>query len=789
MFEFFKIVSKAFGNTVIVLMVILLGVILYLEANLPSVQSLREVHLQVPLKVFTTDGKLIAEFGEKRRIPVKLKEVPNLLINAILATEDRRFYEHKGVDLRGIIRAGFTLITKASKEQGGSTITMQVARNFFLSRKKTFIRKINEILLALKIEQELTKDEILELYLNVIYLGKRAYGVAAAAEVYYGIELKDLKLAQMAMIAGLPQAPSSINPLHAPEAAKKRRKHVLDRMLHYEFISNIQYQEAISAPLEAHYHGRPIEIEAAYVAELVRQELVQRFGEEVYGLGYEVYTTIESTLQKAANQAVRQGLLEYDQRHGFRKPILHYKLSNYKTAQEALQHWPEMLKNLPHYDDIKPAVVTSLEPTKAWILDANAQYREIPWKNMSWARPQLKSYTVGPSPQSPKDILQIGDVIYYMPLPDGTFKLIQIPEAEAALVALHPKDGATRALIGGFDYHLSHFNRVTQAERQPGSNFKPFIYTAALAEGFTLASVVNDSPLVYYDPVTGPWRPQNDKNKFYGPTRLRVSLARSQNLVAVRLLQAIGIPKMLEYAGLFGFSSTKLPPYLSLALGSGSATPMEIATGYCVLANGGFRITPYLIANIQDGKGKYIYTATPQYACPTCTEGNMQVAPRTISPQIAYLTTSALQDAIRVGTGQKALSIGRRDLSGKTGTTNDKLDAWYSGYNQDLVATAWVGFDVPRPLKEYGSQAALPIWIYFMQEALKNIPEKPLSQPPGIVSVRIDPATGLLARPNQKEAIFEYFAEGTAPTQMTHNPYDSTLGGQAEDADHIDSLF
>jgi len=752
----FTIIRRSLLGTAVLLIVVGILGVLYLESTLPSVDTLKDMRLQVPLKVFTNDGKLIAEFGEGRRTPIALNQIPKDLINAVLATEDRRFYEHPGVDFRGLMRAAVTLLTNTSIKQGGSTITMQVARNFFLTRKKTFTRKISEILLALKIEKELTKDEILELYLNKIYFGKRAYGIAAAAEVYYGTTVESLKLDQIAMLAGLPQAPSNINPLHDPDAAYKRRKHVLERMLSYNFITDLQYKTVIDAPLPTKYHGRAIEIEAPYVAEMVRQDLFARFGEVIYALGYEVYTSIDSTKQIAANQALKRALLEYDQRHGFRKTKIRYKLSRNKTPEQEIEKWSQELNEVPAYGDLIPGAVTQIGDSKISVLLQDGRYIDIPWEGLAWARPQLRDRKIGASPRKPSEVVAIGEVIYTQETPDHTWKLSQVPDVGGALVALEPDTGSIQALVGGFDYNLSSFNRVVQAERQPGSSFKPFVYAAALAEGFTLASVVNDAPLSFTDPVSGvTWRPKNDKDKFYGPTRVRVALTRSQNMVTIRLMQAVGVRKFLDYAELFGFNRAKLPPYLPLALGAGEVTPLELAGAYCTFANGGNRVAPTLIKKIKDYQGNLIYEAKP----PTSVAA--------IDPQVAFLMTTALQAAIQSGTGQRAKSLGRMDIAGKTGTTNDWMDAWYSGYNRDIVATAWIGFDEPRTLKEYGSRAALPMWIYFMEAVLKDKPENAILPPPGIVSVKIDPSTGFLARDNQPNAIPEFFSEANMPKQTT----------------------
>lgn len=748
----FYIIQRALLGTVALVIISVIAGAAYLESTLPSVETLKDMQLQVPLRVFSNDGKLIAEFGEARRTPIRLDQVPQNLIDAILATEDRRFYEHPGVDFRGLMRAGVHLLTNISVKQGGSTITMQVARNYFLTRKKTFTRKLSEIMLALKIEKEFTKDEILELYLNKIYFGKRAYGVAAAAEVYYGTTVDKLTLDQIAMIAGLPQAPSSINPLHDREAANRRRKHVLERMLSYNFITQPQYNEAINAPLPTRYHGRTIELEAPYVAEMVRQDLFARFGEAIYTLGYEVYTTVDSAQQTAANQALRRALSEFDQRHGYRKTKIHFKLPKNKKPEQMLDDWQDNLSDVPAYGNLTPGVVMQVTDRNIQVMLQTSRAIEIPWAGISWARPQLKGNRVGGFPKRPQEVVKVGDVIYAQETPQQTWRLAQVPEVAGALVALAPDTGAVMALVGGFDYNLSSYNRAVQAERQPGSNFKPFLYAAGLAQGYTLASVFNDAPLVYVDPVTKvAWQPQNSTKRFYGPTRLRVSLKKSQNMVTVRLLQAIGLSAAIDYIEQFGFERSKLPAFMSLALGVGTVTPLQLAAGYSAFPNGGNRVTPHFIRKIKDYQGNLIYESTSPPAVPA------------ISPQIAYLITSALQDAIQSGTGQRAKSLGRQDLAGKTGTTNDWIDAWYSGYNRDIVATAWVGFDDNRSLKEYGATAALPMWMYFMEEVLKDKPEHAPEMPEGLIATKIDPYTGRLAREGQANAVYELFTEETLP--------------------------
>jgi penicillin-binding protein 1A len=736
----YLIIRRAILGTIALMVLIGIAGAAYLESTLPSVAMLKDMRLQVPLRIYSRDGKLISEFGEAKRTPIRLNQVSKDMINAILATEDRRFYDHPGVDFRGLMRAGIHLLTNVSVKQGGSTITMQVARNFFLTRKKTFIRKFSEILLALKIEKEFNKDEILELYLNRIYFGKRAYGVAAAAEVYYGTTVENLTLDQMAMIAGLPQAPSSINPLHDKEAAYKRRKHVLERMLSYDFITQAQYDQAVEAPLPTRFHGRVIELEAPYVAEMVRQDLFARYGEAIYSLGYEVYTTIESENQIAANNALRRGLMEYDHRHrGYRKSKIQYKLAKNKKAEDMKEEWLDALDDVPAYGSLIPAVVMQTSDRQIKALLQDGQTIDIPWAGLSWTR-------MG----SGRASASVGDVIFAEETPEKTWRIAQVPEIEGALVSLDTNSGAVRALVGGFDYTLSNYNRAAQAERQAGSNFKPFLYAAALAQGYTLASVFNDAPFVYVDPVTKvAWNPKNHNRKFYGPTRLRVALKKSQNMVTVRLMQAIGLPTAIDYIEQFGFDRNKLPAFMSLALGAGTVTPIQMAAGYCTFANGGNRVTPHFIEKIKDYQGNLVHEVAPPPPIPA------------ISPQVAYLITSALQDAILSGTGVRAKSLGREDLAGKTGTSNDWVDAWYSGYNRDIEATVWIGFDDNKSTREYGAQAALPIWMYYMSDVLKGKPENAPEMPPGLVTMKIDPGSGRPAYGGG--GIYEIFTEETAP--------------------------
>jgi penicillin-binding protein 1A len=737
----------------------------YLDSQLPDVQELKDVQLPIPLRVYTSDGQLIAEFGELRRNPVKIGDVPPLLIKALLSTEDQRYYEHPGIDIWGLLRATAQLVITGTKSEGGSTITMQVARNFYLTRKKTFGRKLTEIMLALKIEREFTKDEILELYLNKIYLGNRAYGVAAAAQIYYGKPLNQLTLPQLAMIAGLPKAPSTINPIANPIAAKDRRDHVLSRMYDLGDIDKQAYDAAVVAPITAEFHGETIPVRAPYIAEMVRDMMVTSFGDDAYTKGYSVYTTVDSHQQLAADQSLRNALLAYDQRHGYRGPSKNLGLFNPKNPDS----WLVALDKIPSVNNLKPAAVISLTNDTITAVLGNGNLVTIPWSGMSWAQRQLPGGGFGRKPKKASDIVKIGDVIRVQKLPDDTWQLAEIPTVEGALVSLNPQNGAINALVGGFDFTRSKFNRVTQAMRQPGSSFKPYIYSAALAKGYTLASIFNDAPIVFYTSgMPGPWRPQNDKGELHGPSRLRMALALSMNLVSVRVLQAIGVPYALKYLTRFGYDANRLPRNLSLSLGSGEVTPLEQARGYAVFANGGYLVTPYFIDHVTDNKGTVVYQAQPKIACSACITTDAkppntdQYAPQTIPPQIAFLMTSAMQDVIKYGTGFAAKTLGRTDLAGKTGTTNDKVDSWFAGFNSDVVTVTWVGFDQPQPIHEYGSQAALPMWIDFMRVALAGKPAHTMPEPPGIVTKNIDPATGLLA---ESGGIPEYFRSDNLPAQ------------------------
>lgn len=800
----------AFGG----ILVISGSLYLYLSPKLPSVETLRTVKLQTPLRIYSQDSQLIGEFGEKRRTPITFSDIPPLYVKALLSAEDDRFYSHGGVDIAGLLRAASQLITSGEIKTGGSTITMQVARNFFLTQKQTFTRKFNEILLALRIEDDLSKDEILTLYANKIYQGNRAYGIDAAANVYYGKPINELSLAQLAMIAGLPKAPSAYNPIANPGRALIRRNWILKRMLDLGYIDTEDYQQAKVEPVSANYHGYELDLNAPYVAEIARKEILDMVGQEAYMDGYRIYTTVDSKLQRSAQEAVQRGLLAYDQRHGYRGP---------EAQISEPEQWASALQETPSYGNLTPAIVTEVKEQSLQVLLGTNEHHEITWENglkglRKYNSPNSRSAAI----KSASELFSAGDLIR-IERSDGQWKLNQLPKAQAAIVALNPEDGGIKALVGGFDFYQSHFNRITQAKRQPGSNFKPFIYTTALENGFTPASIINDAPVVFEDKLLeNSWRPENDSGKFYGPTRLRKALYLSRNLISIRILRSLSIDTAIKGLDRFGFNTSDLPRDLSLALGSHAVTPLEIARGYAILANGGYQIEPYLIERIEDAEGKAVYQAAPMTVCRHCvieiakesiadnnsehtdevqknaaqnqpsspplesaqlkSESSVQelpqkrpIAPRVIEPQVAYIIDSILKDVIRKGTGTRARVLERSDLSGKTGTTNGPRDAWFSGYSPHITATAWLGFDGNLLLgrREYGGSAALPIWIDFMRQALagKDVITRP--QPEGIVMARIDPTSGLTVGPEQANAIFEIFRKDNVPPMANTKPTSS----------------
>ncbi len=833
----FRWILGAFLTVAVLCIVAAVTAYLLISPNLPDVESLRDVQLQVPLRVFSRDGKLIGLFGEMRRIPVTLGELPDDLKNAFIAGEDARFYEHPGVDYQGISRAAFTLLTTGEKTVGGSTITQQLARNFFLTSEKTYTRKIKEILLAFKIEGELSKNEILELYLNKIFLGYRAYGVGAAAEVYYGKSASELSLAQSAMIAALPKAPSRINPINQPERAIERRNYVLGRMQELGYITQQEYAAAAAEQDMSYYHGATAEVSAPYLAEMVRVRALELLGQEAYTGGYEVVTTIDSRLQKAANHAVVTGLEEYDKRHGYRGPEARIDLQDKSTPAD----WNEALTPYRPVSGLVPGLVTEVEDDIAMVYLPNGQ--TIALELEDWAAPFISRDRVGFKPKSLKEVFAPGDVIRARMDDDGTWKLGQVPEVESALVSMNPVTAEIVALVGGYDFTRSKYNRITQGRRQPGSSFKPFIYSAALEKGFTTASLVNDAPIVFDDSdLEQSWKPQNYTEKFYGPTRLREAMVNSRNLVSIRLLRAIGIDYARDYITRFGFDSEELPNNLTMALGTGSVTPLSMARGYSVFANSGYLVQPEFIQLIRRDTGEVVYQTSHPVLCDDClpeaaapqqgTEpqpepesepepedtaltspqlrpleidpaaGSAPVgsglnqalldaakspvyAMRVISPQNAYLVRSMMMDVIRRGTGARAMELGRSDLAGKTGTTNEQRDAWFSGYNDNLVTTVWVGFDNHDPLgrNDVGGRAALPIWIEYMREALKGVADQPPKLPPGLAQARINPETGLIATLDNSNTIMEIFEVGKSP------PMEADSGTESQDVSPAENPY
>lgn len=826
--KWLKRIVIAFFSLALLGVISVTAIYFYVLPDLPDVATLKTVQLQTPLKIYSKDGKLISQFGEKRRIPVEYDQVPPQLVNAVLDTEDSRFFEHMGIDPIGITRAAFILITTGKKSQGASTITQQVARGFFLSREKTYIRKIKEIILALKIEQVLTKQEILTLYLNRSFLGNRAYGVGAAAQVYYGKDLSELTLPEMAMIAGLPQSPSAANPIRNPARALARRNWVLSRMLEKRSINQQEYQAAIQAPTTASYHGAEIDLYSPYISELVRDYMVQKYGEEeAYTGGYNVYTTVDSRLQNEAQQAVRDNVFAYDERHGYRGAIA----TIWSDVAPAKQQILDTLAKTNAVDDIRPAAVMQLGEKNAKVMLSNGEQVELGWDGINWARKFISDRRQGAAPKTAADVLKVGEMVWVRPN-NGAWQLSQIPEVASAMVSLDPHDGAIQTLVGGFSFSMSQYNRVTQAKRQLGSNIKPLIYTAALEKGYTLATLINNAPINKPDLRQGTaWRPKNSPDVYGGPTRLKVGLAQSVNVMAVRALRYVGVDNAIDKLVEFGFDREDLSRNESLALGSPSVTPLQVVTAFTTFSNGGYLVEPYYIDHIDDGYGKTIEQSQPALACddadlpsssniaPTpafddnaaapmaynCANPKARHAKRIVSKQVAFLITEALKSVIwgggdwNHGTGwngtawRAARLIKRHDIAGKTGTTNESRDTWFSGFNPSLVTTAWVGFDdhsrelgrtawnanAPKDQitgGESGAKTAGPAWNQFMYHALDGTPEQPMQPPEGIVSVRIDLATGLLSRKTDYTSEFEYFIKGTEPREYAQdNTEDSNI--------------
>jgi penicillin-binding protein 1A len=795
----------------------------YLEPSLPTVDAMRTGSLPVPLRIFSRSGELIAQIGEKRRVPVAYEDIPVLVREAFVAAEDQRFYTHHGFDYSGVLRAALVDLTSGDFSQGASTITMQAARNMFLTFDKTIRRKLQEIFLTYRMEHEFSKEQILSTYLNVIFLGQRSYGVAAAAETYFGKELDRLSVAEAATLAGIPQAPSRFNPVTNPRAAQNRRRYVLAQMQKLGYIDAATAARAGSDPVEAHDHGILTGVDAPYVAEMARADVVARYGEDAVNQGYRVYTTIDGRLQTAANRAVSIGLIEYDRRHGYRGPLKQISVDERATNTRL----DAAIGEIADIGLLHAAVVLSVAPEAARVYVRGMGLAQIDSDGLSWARRRLSDTRTGPAPKQAEEVLRRGDVVYVVTNGSGQAQLAQQPEAQGALVALDPNDGALAALVGGFDYFDNKFNRATQARRQPGSGFKPFLYSAALENGFTPASIVMDAPIVYDDSSQErTWRPENYEKGFEGPMRLREALVFSRNLVTIRVVRQLGIDAAIDYASKFGFNPQELPHDLTLALGSLPATPLQMVTAYATFANGGYRVDSYFIDRIENASGEVVYQPAPKEVCESCdaataAAGAVQaadapggaadpapvtdtdlapanplppylpasrLAPRIISPQNAWLLDDIMADVIKRGTGSRAgHALHRSDISGKTGTSNDFHDAWFNGFNRSVVATVWVGLDQERPLGEgeEGSRTAVPIWINFMREALRGQPDQARPLPPGLVTVRISPRTGLVAGPNESDAMYETFMDAHLPLAANggivnpgQTPQNPTAGGE-----------
>ena len=707
-------------------------VLALLWPTLPSLDKITDYQPKIPLRVVSADGDLLGEFGEERRSVVSIKDVPDVMKHAILAAEDERFYQHGGVDYLSVGRAALANLTGGA-QQGAGTITMQVARNFFLTREKTVTRKMREALLAWKIEGSLSKDEILELYVNQIFLGQRAYGFAAAAQIYYNKQLKDLTVSEAAMLAGLPKAPSAYNPIINPKRAKSRQQYVLRRMHELRFINDDQFREAQNAPIVVRQQVREVlPVHAESVAEMARQVVFDAYGDEAYTRGLTVWTTVRRADQDAAYAAIRKGVFDYDHRHGYRGPETYLNLKDDPAEQE--QELDKAFGDYPDGDGIYSAVVLDASPTDVRAVIASGDQISVTGDGLKFAARALAEKT------PPNQKIRRGAVVRVTRDDKGRYAIGQMPQAEAAFISVDPEDGAILSLVGGFDFDRNKYNHVTQALRQPGSSFKPFIYSAALEKGFTPATVINDAPFFVPAAQAGgqDWEPHNYDGKFEGPMRLRTALAKSKNLVTIRVLQAIGPQYAQDYIARFGFDPKLHPAYLTMGLGAGAVTPLQMAAAYSVFANGGYRVAPYLIEKITDSRGNALSQAKPVVAGAN--------AERAIDPRNAFIMTSLLHDVTVYGTAARVQAeLKRKDLAGKTGTTNDMVDAWFCGYNTSLVAIAWIGFDQPRTLgnNETGSAAALPMWINYMSKVLKNVPEKVRDAPEGVVQVRINPDTGL----------------------------------------------
>ena len=785
---------------------------IYLEPTLPSVAAMKNNDLAVPLRVYSNNGELIAQIGEQRRNPVRFEQIPDIVKNAFIAAEDDEFFEHHGFDWKGILRTLFVNATSADFSQGASTITMQAARSAFFTQERSIRRKLQEIYVTQRLEREFTKQEILALYLNVIFFGQRSYGVAAAAETYFGKPLDDLTIGEAATLARVPQSPSNFNPITNPAGAAERRGYVLRRMRELGYIDAAAAEAASKEVVRPKAHRALADVEAPYVAEMVRLEIVKRFGAAAQEAGYKVYTTIDGRLQKAANHAVRMGLVDYTRRHGWRGATNKVELSGTEDP-DALE---VLLDEYSSFGLLEPAIVISVGEKQAQVFIKGQGMAEIDWAGMAWAKRQKGELALGPDPKTAAEILERGDIVFVVhEKPDAPAQLAQIPQAESALVAMDPNNGAIMSLVGGFDYFGSQgkYNRVTQARRQPGSGFKPFMYAAAMAGDFTPASMLLDAPIIMDDPnLEEVWRPENSGGGFRGPMRLREALVQSRNLVSIRLLKEMGVRAVIDYVQNFGFSKEQLPNNLTLALGSMGATPLEVATGFAVFANGGHKVEPYYIDRIEGPGGQIVYSAEPRTVCAECVspvrvvsevelaknaEISATVVPPTplapgarstvpaeqvISPQVCFLMNDIMKDVITRGTGRRALALGRADLRGKTGTTNEYVDTWFNGFNESLVASVWVGRDDPGSLGEgeEGARTAVPIWVDYMREALRGVPEKPRSIPEGIIELKVNALTGG-TRDADLDPVFEYFRTEKLPTEEGYIGGSAAIGPQVID--------
>ena len=741
--------------------------------DLPSLDALTNYQPKLPLRVYSEDGYLLAEYGEERRAFVDITKVPQNMKSAVIAIEDRRFYKHGGIDTKGILRAAVNNVTGGSKE-GASTITMQVARNFFLSSERSLKRKLNEAMLAIKIEHSLPKDKILELYINQIYLGQRAYGFAAASQVYYGKPLDKLNLAETALLAGLPKAPSSYNPFVHPKRAIKRQHEVLHDMRRFGFIDEATYQAALKEPLRFKASQQSRDLAADYVGEIVRQTMYDRYQEQIYSSGLKVYTTIIKADQEAANTAIAQGVMEYDLRHGYRGPEGYVPPSEL-VGENANQNMEKAIDALETFGGLSPAVVTKITDKGVRVHNTSGEDVQIEGEGLALVSRVLHDTKVGE-----KLKIKVGSIVRVMKEGES-WKITQLPQVESAFVSLDPKNGAVRALVGGFDFNRNKFNHVTQAWRQPGSSFKPFIYSAALEKGFTPASIIDDAPISFPASFTGSgssWEPHNFDGKYEGPMRLRTALTKSKNMVSIRVLNSIGVEYAQDYITRFGFAAKDHPAYLTMALGAGSVTPWQMAEAYAVFANGGYRVNPYLIGRIEDNKGKIIEETKFVEA------GND--ADRVIDERNAFLMTSMMQDVTRIGTAAKARQLGRSDLAGKTGTTNNHIDTWFAGFNPKKVAVVWMGYDKPQSLggNETGGSAALPVWIKYMSLALRGIPDVDLAVPEGVSSIRINLKSGNRAREDES-GFYEYFYQEYPPPEKGGSSGAATAASDATDTDSL----